>query len=1061
MKLPKLICLVITLSLCGNLCAWENKLTHPAITEKAATNTASTLDDYLKTQMGLTNGISTQLYWDFPQDIETRIDRGDANSNQTTRNISEWLQVGSIIEDTEESSDPHRVIAPWRPRHHFHDPTRNSGLDNHTDHPDWDAPGWSSWLPLGQSTRDWAISGTAAQEPFTNNEKWANARTTFYDSLISSESGVREAKLAETLLKLGCVLHLLEDMGVPAHTRNDFLFAHYRSIYTRSWGNPLEGWVEERIENSNGDIPSYFLTGWTPAPKVFDKVSDYFDTDTRSSSSYLGDGVSPPAAWGLSESTNYQFFSWSTISADTGSLYYFPHPNINRCDVIEEYGRTYLSGYAVDHLAQFTMSEDILEHGHLEQAWCTLGQTIYNNYADITIPRTIDYATGLVNYFFRGRLSIQLNYLTCEEIRLNITNQSQNSGINQSLKGGVFELYWDDPVGNRTQITGFTVFDSNNPEDNDEWSSSCILTYGASVRAEFLKPIGAVEKFTLVYKGNICENPNELDTDDSNAIAVGIITNPGCPFATDDCGCFLDPATPDWDSNSVYAAGNLVEYGGATYESNADNNINNTPSSSPAWWTKVSNTVSFGNPNWNAYPPFGGIGKTPKYMKVIFSGIGLGWGGLCGWPQDPPGPNREFILTQTGNCAYSCRTTPSPQDNLPCQDYNRNLEGGYSIEISGTSHIELRSYWQPRLWESGRYYENLGYYRGDCVRRDGSYEGYYYVCKQSHIASSSNKPGEGAESSLYWWAEDDCDDSWCGGVVFGSLSSYCNLGEFINNCCAELEGEELEDCRDNSADGWLVSDGQGTAIVTPVTASFVAPWNLGAIYFDGDLVTGTNGQTYICKLSHTSSMDSRPITGSNWWTYWFLTCGCGFGSCSEYDDKHVSGRVTEDGIGVAGVTMDGLGATTDSDGFYSGMVFSGWSGTVTPTKGSGNCPYVFSPTSRNYSDLTADQENQDYEVTEVGGEEGTPSPVWEVAPYETGSGTCYANMSAEEATGGCPPIEYYFERVGTPSVNSGWTTNRVWNNVPLPGCGQFPYFHFKVRDSVGNTSGWSTSLPCY
>jgi len=127
------------------LYAWENKLTHPAITERGIA--ASTVDAYLKTQVGLADGVSTQLYWDFPQDIKTRIGRGDAKPDQTTRNISEWLRVGSIIEDTEENPDPRRAIAPWRPRHHFHapiantgvePPNPNAGLDNHTDHLDWD-----------------------------------------------------------------------------------------------------------------------------------------------------------------------------------------------------------------------------------------------------------------------------------------------------------------------------------------------------------------------------------------------------------------------------------------------------------------------------------------------------------------------------------------------------------------------------------------------------------------------------------------------------------------------------------------------------------------------------------------------------------------------------------------------------------------------------------------------------------------------------------------------------------------------------------------------------------
>jgi hypothetical protein len=94
-----------------------------------------------------------------------------------------------------------------------------------------------------------------------------------------------------------------------------------------------------------------------------------------------------------------------------------------------------------------------------------------------------------------------------------------------------------------------------------------------------------------------------------------------------------------------------------------------------------------------------------------------------------------------------------------------------------------------------------------------------------------------------------------------------------------------------------------------------------------------------------------------------------------------------------------------------------------------------------------------------------PAPViWEVEPYETGGGmNAYANMTAAEAIDpeGNDPVEYYFECVDAPSLNSGWMTDRVWNDVPIGREGQFLYFHFRVRDSLGETSNWSTSWPCY
>ena len=70
--------------------------------------------------------------------------------------------------------------------------------------------------------------------------------------------------------------------------------------------------------------------------------------------------------------------------------------------------------------------------------------------------------------------------------------------------------------------------------------------------------------------------------------------------------------------------------------------------------------------------------------------------------------------------------------------------------------------------------------------------------------------------------------------------------------------------------------------------------------------------------------------------------------------------------GVGEVTlsyMDGTLKTVTSnwDGLYSIPVPSGWSGTVTPSK----TGYSFSPTSRSYTDVLANQADQDYSATDI------------------------------------------------------------------------------------------------
>jgi phage gpG-like protein len=72
----------------------------------------------------------------------------------------------------------------------------------------------------------------------------------------------------------------------------------------------------------------------------------------------------------------------------------------------------------------------------------------------------------------------------------------------------------------------------------------------------------------------------------------------------------------------------------------------------------------------------------------------------------------------------------------------------------------------------------------------------------------------------------------------------------------------------------------------------------------------------------------------------------------------ISGYVrTSGGVGISGVVMNGLpgNPSTDTNGYYSGTVNYGWSGTVTPTKAG----YGFNPPSKAYSNVTSNQ-TQDY-----------------------------------------------------------------------------------------------------
>lgn len=169
----------------------------------------------------------------------------------------------------------------------------------------------------------------------------------------------------------------------------------------------------------------------------------------------------------------------------------------------------------------------------------------------------------------------------------------------------------------------------------------------------------------------------------------------GTEYATSDCCCFLNPDTDAWSSGTTYANGDLCEYSTKTWESLQDNNTNHTPAEN-TWWHKVSDAVSCGNTHWNDYSPYGGPGKTPKYVSVTFSGITRFSGYYeCSSAGILPfsNPNRTFILTHIAGCNWGCGALPDPSpysdacahpDVWPYDYWLCHLfgwEGGYTSQL--------------------------------------------------------------------------------------------------------------------------------------------------------------------------------------------------------------------------------------------------------------------------------------------------------------------------------------------------------------------------------------------
>lgn len=152
--------------------------THEEISEEAALT--SSLPAYLP-------AIGLQSLDDQLEDIDTR------------HSIVRWIRLGAHDEDDASSTNFARY------RHHFFDPQHGGA-------------GYSFGVFGGEPSPDWALEDTRTF--ITQSYSFNEARQYFYDALTLPNEN-REQWMARTFYTLGHIIHHIQDMAQPQHTRND------------------------------------------------------------------------------------------------------------------------------------------------------------------------------------------------------------------------------------------------------------------------------------------------------------------------------------------------------------------------------------------------------------------------------------------------------------------------------------------------------------------------------------------------------------------------------------------------------------------------------------------------------------------------------------------------------------------------------------------------------------------------------------------------------------------------------------------------------------------------
>ncbi len=529
---------IFFLSPCHNLWAYDGEV-HSHLSQEATNN--SQLDTFLRDQLGITNGMDTEL----------------VKGNKTNR-IFQWIAYGGEAEDFGWFGKISKLTT--RAYNHFHDPLKSwseAGLDDKVNEIyqlaykiDPVSPILWGWDPDRQnfpknSTGDWS---------------WQQAREYYYTYLsgkdfsgnsIASAKVKREAAFADCFRAVGQVMHLLQDMSVPLHTRNDVhilpKFGLGRWTYETYTKKYVDSDKLDYTPDQAGDRPNPELIADPRPDSLYSDlppVSGLFDRN-------LYTGQTTPAAdavIGLAEYSNANF-----LTNDT--LWKYPHPAkeetnfdasrwLHPEEVVAEDGqrdgRIYFkknTGEQIEHLmaAAYWTYTILEEYGEREEIkWSFLvDKTCFADYADKLVPRAVGYSAALLDYFFRGDMDLTVEPGICR-----ISNQSEE------FMEGTFELYYDTVADKRKPVTGL-----------EKWPWSQYSPISAGDRSAdldlFAMPDDAKTpgEYMLVFRGG-------LGAETADAVAAAKVTIPTIEMSLPEEGyyalngesaCRDNPATCGFD----------------------------------------------------------------------------------------------------------------------------------------------------------------------------------------------------------------------------------------------------------------------------------------------------------------------------------------------------------------------------------------------------------------------------------------------------------------------------------------------------------------------------------
>lgn len=380
--------------------------THRSINEHISKESFAdfTLNDYLKQQLGMPKGYDEKI---------------------NGKEVFKWISDGGEYEDK-----------GIRSKNHFLNPLTNKGLYE------------AVFLP---SALEWSLKPVGAQGE--ESYSWHDVRSYYYQALTTADKATRETNFAKTFRGMGHVMHLVQDMSVPAHTRDD----------QHIFGEGYETWGKEFLNEVN-QVKAYRTRYFSSSGTLF-LIPSLFDTDQYNGTNpYIT--TTSSTGIGLAEYANANFFSDDTIIYEE-----FPYPQISSEDRHVKqytgpqgtYNREYFLKYCTED--DYCQTNSDKEYGGYLLAavdyydyWrqinslpedeyppipC-LDENVFYDYSQFLIPRAIGYSMQALSYFFRGKMKL----LPANPFSSGYVIQNNSAEVME----GEFRLYYDNINDVRVEI---------------------------------------------------------------------------------------------------------------------------------------------------------------------------------------------------------------------------------------------------------------------------------------------------------------------------------------------------------------------------------------------------------------------------------------------------------------------------------------------------------------------------------------------------------------------------------------------------------------------------------